>query len=128
MKTIKTKAQWKKLVGGSKIPVVVDFGADWCGPCKAAAPHVVKLATTLEGKVAFFRVDVDDAPSDLGDLDVQAVPTFAYLGPRGRLMFEVSGWDGPAGLRRDVVRLMAELTDAPVKKPVRRKAKTKAKA
>jgi thioredoxin 1 len=60
---------------GSDLPVLVDFTATWCGPCKQLAPIVDQLATELDGKVKVGKLDVDDSPVTAGKYGVRGVPT-----------------------------------------------------
>lgn len=59
----------------STLPVLVDFTATWCGPCKALAPIIDQLADELDGKVIIGKVDVDDCPMTAGKYGVRGVPT-----------------------------------------------------
>jgi thioredoxin 1 len=56
-------------------PVLVDFGATWCGPCKALAPIVEKLADEYAGKYKVCKVDIDEAPTVTAKFGVRGVPT-----------------------------------------------------
>lgn len=56
-------------------PVLVDFTATWCGPCKALAPIVDQLAQELDGKVKVGKLDVDESPVTAGKFGVRGVPT-----------------------------------------------------
>jgi thioredoxin 1 len=59
----------------SDVPVLVDFTATWCGPCKALAPIVEKLADDFHGKVKVGKLDIDDSPEITAKYGVRSVPT-----------------------------------------------------
>jgi thioredoxin 1 len=59
----------------SDSPVLVDFTATWCGPCKALAPIVDQVAEELDGKVKVGKLDIDDSPMTAGKYGVRGVPT-----------------------------------------------------
>jgi thioredoxin 1 len=59
----------------SDVPVLVDFTATWCGPCKALAPIVDKVADELEGKVKVGKLDIDESPNLASKYGVRSVPT-----------------------------------------------------
>jgi len=72
-------AEFKKLAIDSGNPVVVDFWAGWCGPCRMMAPIFEDAAGELEGKVTFVKVDVDQNPDLAAAYRVQAIPTLVML-------------------------------------------------
>ncbi len=63
----------------SELPVLVDFYADWCGPCKMMAPVVDELATEYEGKVKIGKINVDNAQEIAAQYRVMTIPTFIYF-------------------------------------------------
>lgn len=71
-----TKQNFDAEVLQSDLPALVDFYADWCGPCKMMAPVVEKLAEELAGKVKVFKVNVDDEPELAQRYRVVSIPTF----------------------------------------------------
>lgn len=67
---------FKEEVLDSPIPVLVDFYADWCGPCKMMGPIVSELAEKYEGKIRVGKINVDDQPALAQKYKVMSIPTF----------------------------------------------------
>lgn len=63
----------------SDIPVMVDFYADWCGPCKAMAPMVAQLAEEFAGKIKIGKLNAEDNPETAEKFGVMSIPTFVFL-------------------------------------------------
>ena len=74
-----TDAAFEKAVLQSTIPVVVDFWAPWCGPCKMVAPTLDKLAKELTGKVLIAKVNTDENPDWAMRYGVQGIPTMLFI-------------------------------------------------
>ena len=74
-----TDENFNEEVLSSNIPVLVDFYADWCGPCKMLAPVIEALADELEGKVKIGKLNVDNASETAQKYGIMSIPTLLYF-------------------------------------------------
>ena len=70
-----TDAEFTEEVLNSDLPVLVDFWAEWCGPCKMVAPVVEELANDYDGKLKVMKVDVDASPLTASTYSIRSIPT-----------------------------------------------------
>lgn len=69
-------SNFKEEVLDAALPVLVDFYADWCGPCKMMSPVVEELAKEYDGRVKIVKINVDNSPETAGKYNVMSIPTF----------------------------------------------------
>jgi thioredoxin 1 len=74
-----TDQNFQKEVIESEMPVVVDFWAPWCGPCRRLAPVTEKLAEDYQGKVKFYKINVDENPNTSMKYQVMSIPTVLFF-------------------------------------------------
>ncbi len=74
-----TDTAFEKTILEAELPVIVDFWAPWCGPCKMVAPILDKLAKEYAGKVLITKVNTDENPEWAGKFDVQGIPTMLFV-------------------------------------------------
>ena len=86
----------------SATPVLVDFWAEWCGPCKMIAPVIDQLAMELQGKIKMTKVNVDEVPQLAGQFNVMSIPTLLIF-KDGKAVDQIVG-----ALPKD--RLLAKLS------------------
>ncbi|MBS1120008.1 MAG: thiol reductase thioredoxin [Deltaproteobacteria bacterium] len=87
---ISSETQFDEIVTGSRVPVLVDFWAAWCGPSRALAPEVTQVAHNLAGKALVLKVDTDNLVDLAERYQVENVPNFALFSG-GRLVRQLAG-------------------------------------
>ncbi|KAK8624102.1 hypothetical protein V6N13_065457 [Hibiscus sabdariffa] len=74
-----TEANWDELVVGSNKPVLVDFWAPWCGPCRVIEPVIAELAKEYAGKIACYKLNTDDCPNIPTKFGIRSIPTVLFF-------------------------------------------------
>ena len=95
-----TDANYKELLAQDKL-VVVDFWAEWCGPCRSIAPYVDELATEYEGKAIIGKYNVDDDNALSSEMGIRNIPTILFF-KGGKLVDKQVGASSKADLKAKI--------------------------
>ncbi len=106
-----TDAAFEQTVLQSKTPVVVDFWAPWCGPCRVVGPHLEKIAKEYAGKVIVAKVNTDENPEWAQRFGVQGIPTMLFVAG-GKVVYQQVG-AVPFGPLKQIVDKFLETVGAP---------------
>jgi thioredoxin 1 len=91
------EGNFKKTVDGGPTPVLVDFWAPWCGPCRVIAPILEEVAKEMEGKVRVAKVNVDESPDIASNLGIRGIPTL-ILFKEGQIKGQMVGVNTKASI------------------------------
>ncbi len=109
-------ATFDKEVLQSDQPVLVDFWAAWCGPCKALGPTVDEVATQYNGKLKVAKMDVDRNPSTPGRYGIRGIPALLFF-KGGKVADQIVGYVPKDVIEKSVERIVSEPAPAPQAAP-----------
>ncbi len=102
-----TDANFSNTVKESALPVMVDFWAPWCGPCRLVAPIVEELAEAYSGRLQVAKVNTDDSPSVASQFNIRSIPTLLFF-KNGQVVDQVIGAVPKDRLQRKVEEILGK--------------------
>ena len=101
-----TETNWDEQVLNSELPVLVDFWAEWCGPCKMIAPSVHDMAVEYDGQLNVAKLDVDSAPNIAMKYGVRSIPALIFF-KDGQPVDQIVGAVPKAALKKKIDSVIA---------------------
>lgn len=106
MKVALTDQNFEEEVLGSKVPVLVDFWAEWCMPCRMIAPIIDELAEEFEGKIRVGKLNVDENPATAQKYGIMSIPTLIIF-KNGTIVEQIVGVQRKQVLEEKINRLLS---------------------
>ena len=100
-----TNETFDEEIGASELPLIVDFWAEWCGPCRMVAPVLEQIASENEGKVSLAKLNVDDAPAVAQRFGIMSIPTLMVF-KDGAAKKRIVGAKGKGQLLEDLAEFL----------------------
>ncbi len=96
-----TEAEFAQKLPESAVLTIVDFSAEWCGPCKMQYPILEAIAKEMQGKVNFANIDVDESPKIAAELGISSIPLLVFY-KNGKIVHKIVGLQPEAALKATI--------------------------
>lgn len=99
-------SNFKEEVLDSQMPVIVDFWAPWCGPCKIVSPTIDELAKEYEGKIKVGKINVDENPQAAGQYGIMSIPSIVFF-KQGQPVKTMIGAQAKENYKQEIEQVLA---------------------
>ena len=99
---------FKKEVVESKTPVIIDFFADWCGPCQMLKPIFEKVSESYKGKLKFVKSNTDESPETAGKFEISGIPCLIITN-KGKEVDRIVGFMNETSLKKEIDRILEKI-------------------
>lgn len=101
-----TNKELNQKILASSSPIIIDFYADWCGPCKAMASTLEQISEKLGDKINIIKVDIEDSPDISSEFEIRSIPTLILVNSDKEIVEQITGFMGSDVLLNKIYKIV----------------------